>query len=166
MSLNTSKKKLTKRPKMNKTNFSEEQKFKALEMAKVLFPEYKSVTLVGSSIRFSSLKKNSVKDLMSKAFGLQHQVIVPIFELVLLNFPERISLRKAGNKTFAPLYLVQITYIMSINPSAIVDHLYDKIEEIKQPFDLNRFIEIAKAELNEDEDNIDPRFRFMKLRDR
>jgi len=120
---------------MEKVTFREEQKRKVLEMARSLFPEYKHIDLKNDKIRFGFTKKGSI----SSAFSPQTYGYVPIFELVTIHFPKRMSKYKAGNESFAVLYSVGLIYLINIEPTSIVDYFYEKFKEIKVPYNAKQY---------------------------
>jgi len=120
---------------MKKVAFTKEQKRKVLEMAKALFPEYKHIDLKSDQIRFGFTKKGSISSMLTS----DAHSYIPIFELVTVHFPRRMSKYKAGNESFAVLYSVGLIYLTNIEPTSIVDYFYEKYKEIKVPYNAKQY---------------------------
>lgn len=115
---------------MQRVKFSREQKAKVLTVCRKLFPQYSYISIKGESVKFSPVKPGSLKAMLVPSVA----VSVPIFDLILTEFPKRLSIYKCGNSSFIPLYLSSLVYFMSINPSTIADYFYEKTQDIQSPY--------------------------------
>lgn len=115
---------------MRRVKFTKEQRRKVERVAKALIPGFRYVEADGDYIRFGHFKKRS----LSSALMSDTTVKIPIFELLFTEFPNRLSVYKCGNKTFASLYLVGVMYLLGIDPSSIADYFYEKFQSIEKPY--------------------------------
>lgn len=145
-----------------------DQKRKALELAKTLFPEYSSITIEGEYFRFAPFRKNTLSSVL-----LPKQVHkIHIFEAFMRILPSRLSKYAYGNESFIPLYLANMVYILTIDPQAIVDYLWQKYKSIRSPYNSRwEALQIVEQSIREEdglrESMMPNAFRSItKLRDR
>ena len=112
--------------------------------------------LKNDQIRFGFTKKGSI----SSAFTPQTYGYMPIFELVTVHFPKRMSKYKSGNESFAVLYSVGLIYLINIEPSSIVDYFYQKYKEIEIPYNAKQYAVKGIHELVSIEDEVENKRTF------
>lgn len=152
---------------MKKLKLTDRQRTLLYIMCTQLFPEFKYIFLEKDNVRFSGLRKNSIKNGIASLFNIQNTVKIPIFELLITKFPERLSIRKSGNKSFATIYLIHAMYMINIDTDGIIDYFYNVFDSIKKPFNVKKQIADAIKEARYyDEREYDPEFEFTTLKDK
>lgn len=128
--------------------FSKKQKERIAIVAKYLFPGYRYISTDGNSLRFSQFKKGSFSSFLVPDVTTK----IPIFELLFNEFPKRLSIYKCGNSSFAPLYMVGMLYVLSINPSSIADYIYEKFQSIEPYKARDQALKSIKTIIQEESD--------------
>lgn len=111
---------------IKKIKFSKRQKERLKVVAEHLF-DFKHVKVEGDNLVLSDFHPLSPAGILSS-----QAVKIPLFEVIMTEFPRRLSIYAYGNDSFTPLYMTGLIYLLSVNPSAIADWVFKKFEKIKR----------------------------------
>jgi len=153
---------------MKRIKLTNNQKSNLKRMLDRLFPEFKYISIEkDNTVRFSGIKKNSIKNGIATLLNIENTVKIPVFELLITQFPQRLSILKSGNKSFAAIFLIHAMYMVNIDPNGIVDYFIETFDSIKNPYRINDIIEEVIKEANEYENlKFEPEFEFRSLKER
>jgi hypothetical protein len=119
----------------------------------------------GMTVIFSRVAKfNPLNIILNKFVNSE----VPLLELFMREIPEKLSKYGTGNKSFAPLYLLQISLLSRSTGDNLVHFLDETIRGIKQPTKKRDDYEVVKEAMDKlsGANNAEKSMRIVQLTDR
>lgn len=133
---------------MKLLKLSSESHKKLIELLRKLYPdtslkriELKIAPSGITSVFFSKVGKNNIQNWIGSQFVNSE---IPLLELFLAEIPELLSVFRVGNKTFAPLYLLQFSFLSLSTGDNLVKFLEELMEGIQQPKSKNDYKQLKK----------------------